>query len=149
MCFLTGETHITSDMCSGKHISRGNTYHCATWNLQRARHCKSNAIELNFNRTQSGGLSSHLSSIEFGNRTKSNSLCNGHIFTSFVFPQFTSFHSVFHSFHGLMNSMYWPAHHVCVFIAQLVEHCCANAEATGSNPVEAPKNSFSGYFAIA
>ena len=22
------ETHITSDMCSGAHISRGNTYHC-------------------------------------------------------------------------------------------------------------------------
>ena len=35
------------------------------------------------------------------------------------------------------------------FIAQLVEHCRANAEATGSNPVEAPKNLFSGYFAIA
>ena len=26
-----------------------------------------------------------------------------------------------------------------VFIAQLVEYCSANAEATGSNPVEAPK----------
>ena len=26
-----------------------------------------------------------------------------------------------------------------VFIAQLVEHCSANAEATGSNPVEATK----------
>ena len=26
--------------------------------------------------------------------------CDGHIFISFVFPQFTSFHSVFHSFHG-------------------------------------------------
>ena len=26
------------------------------------------------------------------------------------------------------------------------EHCSANAEATGSNPVEAPKNFFSGYF---
>ena len=38
---------------------------------------------------------------------------------------------------------------VWVFIAQLVEHCSANAEATGSNPVEAPKNLFSGYFTIA
>ena len=28
----------------------------------------------------------------------------------------------------------------------LGEHCSANAEATGSNPVEAPKNFFSGYF---
>ena len=29
-----------------------------------------------------------------------------------------------------------------VFIAQLVEHCSANAEAMGSNPVEAPKTFF-------
>ena len=27
---------------------------------------------------------------------------------------------------------------IWVFIAQLVEHCSANAEAMGSNPVEAP-----------
>ena len=52
----------------------------------------------------------------------------------------------FHSFHGLMNSINWPASSVWVFIAQLGEHCSANAEATGSNPVEAPKNFFSGYF---
>ena len=57
-----------------------------------------------------------------------------------------SFHSVFHSFHGLMNSINWPASSVWVFIAQLGEHCSANAEATGSNPVEAPKIFFSGYF---
>ena len=61
-------------------------------------------------------------------------------------PQFTSFHSVFHSFHGLMNSINWPASSVWVFIAQLGEHCSANAEAAGSNPVEAPKIFFSGYF---
>ena len=42
----------------------------------------------------------------------------GSIFISFVFPQFTSFHSVFHSFHGLMNSINWPASSVWVFIAQ-------------------------------
>ena len=30
----------------------------------------------------------------------------------------------------------------------LVEHCSANAEATGLNPVEVPKNFFWGYFAI-
>ena len=65
--------------------------------------------------------------------------CDGHIFISFVFPQFTSFHSVFHSFHGLMNSINWPASRVWVFIAQMVEQCSANAEATGSNPVEAAK----------
>ena len=52
---------------------------------------------------------------------------------------------MFHSFHGLMNSINWPASSVWVFIAQLGEHCSANAEATGSNPVEAPKNFFS-YF---
>ena len=72
--------------------------------------------------------------------------CDGHILVSFVFPQFTSFHSVFHSFDGLMNSINWPASSVWVFIAQLGEHCSANAEATGSNPVEAPKIFFSGYF---
>ena len=44
--------------------------------------------------------------------------CDGHILISFVFPQFTSFHSVFHSFHGLMNSINWPASSVGVFIAQ-------------------------------
>ena len=44
--------------------------------------------------------------------------CDGHILISFVFPQFTSFHSVFHSFHGLMNSINWPASRVWVFIAQ-------------------------------
>ena len=37
-----------------------------------ARHSKSNPIELNFNRTQSNEIGG-LSSIEFGNRTKSNS----------------------------------------------------------------------------
>ena len=36
---------------------------------------------------------------------------------------------------------------IWVFIAQLGEHCSANAEATGSNPVsEAPKTFFSGCF---
>ena len=75
--------------------------------------------------------------------------CDGHIFISFVFPQFTSFHSVFHSFHGLMDSINWPAPSVWVFIAQLLEHCSANAEATASNLVEAPENLFIGYFAIA
>ena len=75
--------------------------------------------------------------------------CDGHIFISFVSPQFTSFHSV-HCFRGLMNSINWPTPSVWVFIAQLVEHCSANAEATGSNTVESPKNFFfSGYFAIA
>ena len=69
-------------------------------------------------------------------------VCDGHVFISLVFPHSTSFHSVFHSFHGLMNSINWPASSVWVFIAQLVEHCSANAEATGSNPVEARKTFF-------
>ena len=64
------------------------------------------------------------------------------VLDSFVFPQFTSFHSVFHSFHGLMNSINWPAPSVWVFVAQLVEQYSVNAEATGLNPVEAPKNHF-------
>ena len=73
--------------------------------------------------------------------------CDGHILISFVFLQFTLFHSVFHSFQGLMNSINWPASSIIwVFIAQLGEHCSANTEATGSNPLEAPKNFFSGYF---
>ena len=44
---------------------------------------------------------------------------------------------------------FWPASSVWVCIAQLEGHCSANAEATDSKPVEAPKNFFSGYFAIA
>ena len=38
-----------------------------------------------------------------------------------------------------MKSENWPASNVWVFTAQLVEHCSANAEAKGSNPVEVPK----------
>ena len=53
-----------------------------------------------------------------------------------------SCHSVFHSFHRLINSINWPALSVWVFIAKLVEHCSANAEATGSNPVETRKPFF-------
>ena len=41
-----------------------------------------------------------------------------------------------------MNSINWPVSSVLVFIAQLVEHCSVNAEATGSNPFEAPKKTF-------
>ena len=53
---------------------------------------------------------------------------------------------MFQSLHGLMNSINWPASSIWVFIAQLGEHCSANAEATGSNPVEAPKKLFFGLF---
>ena len=61
---------------------------------------------------------------------------------SFVFPQFTSFHSVIHSSHGLMNSINWSVLSAWVFIAQLVEHCNANTNATGSNRIEAPKTPY-------
>ena len=43
---------------------------------------------------------------------------------------------------GTMNSTNWPAPNLWVFIAQLVEHCSANAEAMGSNPVEVLKTFF-------
>ena len=52
-------------------------------------------------------------------------------------------------FTGTMNSINWPAPNVWVFIAPLVEHCSANAEAMALNPVEAPKTFFGLYFAIA
>ena len=41
-----------------------------------------------------------------------------------------------------MNSINWSAPNIWVFIAQLVEHCSANAEAMGSNPIEALKEIF-------
>ena len=41
-----------------------------------------------------------------------------------------------------MNSTNWPAPNVWVFVAQLVEHCSANAEGMGLNPVEALKTFF-------
>ena len=41
-----------------------------------------------------------------------------------------------------MNSINWAAPSVWIFIAQLVEHCSTNAEAMGSNHIEAPKNFF-------
>ena len=50
---------------------------------------------------------------------------------------------IFNTQNEMMNSINWPALSVWVFIAQLVEHCSANAEATGSNPIEVPKKRFS------
>ena len=70
----------------------------------------------------------------------------------------SSFHLYFRSSHHLysiflsrvkMNSINWPAPNIWVFIAQLVEHCSANAEAMGSNPVEALNFFFGLKFAIA
>ena len=45
-------------------------------------------------------------------------------------------------FMGTMNSINWPAPNVWVFLAQLVKHCSAYAEAMGWNPVETPKTFF-------
>ena len=44
-----------------------------------------------------------------------------------------------HSFHGYNEFNKLPAPNIWVFIARLVEHCSANAEAMISNPVEALK----------
>lgn len=60
-----------------------------------------------------------------------------------VFPQGFSLSRV------EMNSINWSAPNIWVFIAHLVEHCSANAEATGSNPVEALKIFLGLKFAIA
>ena len=69
--------------------------------------------------------------------------------THFVFPQFTSFHSVFHSFHGLMNSINWPASSVWVFIAQAGRALQRWQRPRVRIPLK-PRNSFfSGFFAIA
>ena len=66
--------------------------------------------------------------------------CDGHIFISFVLPQFTlfPFHSFPFIFMGKNQCNKLGALRVCDSTAQLVELCSANAEATGSNPVEAP-----------
>ena len=53
-----------------------------------------------------------------------------------------NFISVFQSFHGLMNSINWPAPSVWVFMVQLVG---TNTEVTDLNPIEAPRNFFGGY----
>ena len=64
----------------------------------------------------------------------------------FVFPQFTS--SFYVSFlsrvYNLINFTNWPASNVWIFIAHWLEYCGANAEAMGSNPVEAPVLSWGG-----
>ena len=54
--------------------------------------------------------------------------------------QFTSLHSVFHSFHGLINSINWPAPSVWVFIAQAGRALRPRVQI----PPEAPKNLFLG-----
>ena len=50
--------------------------------------------------------------------------------------------AVLHSGAAVLYLLNWPAPDIWVFIAQLVEHCSANAEVISSNPVEAPKTFF-------
>ena len=52
----------------------------------------------------------------------------------FLFPKLVS-----SSFYVSYLSTNWPAPNVWFFMAQLVEHCSANAEAMGSNTVEVAK----------
>ena len=40
----------------------------------------------------------------------------------------------------VLNSINWTS--LYVWFSKALEHCIANAEATGSNPVETPKNFF-------
>ena len=81
-----------------------------------------------------------------GNKQQTSSFCPWCILAlslvpisiSTLFPQLklTSFHVSFPS-RVKMNSVNRSAPNIWVFIAQLVEHCNANADAIGSNPVEA------------
>ena len=48
-----------------------------------------------------------------------------------------------------MNSINWSATNIWVFIAQLIEYCSVNADAIGSNSVEALKKIFGLKFAVA
>ena len=66
--------------------------------------------------------------------------CDGQIFISLYFRS-SQFILLCVSFLSRVDEL-----HVWVFIAQLVEHCSANTEAIGSNPVEAPKFFF--YFGL-
>ena len=72
--------------------------------------------------------------------------CDGHILFSFVFPQCTSFHSVFHSFHGLMNSINWPALSLWVFIAQAGRALQRERRGHGFESRWSPENLFFGLF---
>ena len=45
-------------------------------------------------------------------------------------------------FTGTINSTNWPTPNVWLFIAELEQHCGANADALGSNPIEASRTFF-------
>ena len=52
------------------------------------------------------------------------------------FIELTLFHVSFLSWVKMNSTINWPVPNIWVFMAGLVEHCSANAEAMGSNPVE-------------
>ena len=54
---------------------------------------------------------------------------------SSVFPQFKSFYVSFLS-RVKINLINWSPLNILVFMAQLVEHCSAKAEAMGLNPLK-------------
>ena len=73
-----------------------------------------------------------------------------YISISSLFPKFklTLFHVSF-LWRVKINSLNWSVVKLWLFISQLVEYCSANAEAMGSNPVEALKIFFGLKFAFA
>ena len=57
-----------------------------------------------------------------------------------VFLQFTSYHLHISFLSWVkMDSRNWPDSSVWFFLPQMVEHCSANAEAMGLNPIEVLK----------
>ena len=59
---------------------------------------------------------------------------------------FSGLHSVFHSFHGLINSINWPASSVWVFIAQAARALQRERRGHGFESLEAQKKPFFGVF---
>ena len=117
------------------------------------------ALHLGFNGIRTHELEDKLDKLVCSQNTCSNpvealkffrpKICNflncknnwdNHISFSSVFPQFksASFHISFLS-RVKMKSINWSTPNTWVIITQLVEHCSANVEAMGSNPVEVLK----------
>ena len=107
--------------------------HMAVFIAQLVEHCSANAEAMSGNPVEA-------LKTKFANCLNWDYNYDDHISISSVFPQFklTSFHVPFPS-RVKMNSVNWSAPNVWVFIAQLVEHCSANAEVMGSNSIEALK----------
>ena len=88
----------------------------------------------------------------FESRWSSEKLFLGHfahISISFVFLQFTSFHSVLHSFHGLMNSINRPPGHCMDLHSSDGRALQRERRGHGFESRWSPEKLFSGYFAVA